>query len=148
MQVPAYWRSRLKFIAGVLLVWGTTSAVLRIGIDLWNADTVTSRLDDGQLCTVGDFKASDIFAPTTFYLFDRAYQQNPGVNPAEHMTQELIDIDTLVMATHDYGDPAIMKGEPGLRDVDTRLVGINIISGRYSGRTGLIARYKLSPLQN
>lgn len=146
MNVLGQLRAAGRFTLGVLLIWGVVSIGSYAVQSFFRDDSTSSRLRAGQFCTVDDFMASNIFAPTSCYVYDREYQVNPGaLKPADHLFIAEIDLDTLVMIEHDAATPSIIKGESGKRgDVDGRLVTLHFISGPLTGRKGMIARYKLN----
>ena len=147
MKMSGRWFDAVRFALGVLLVWGALAALSSLAHTVMRRDSSAGRLSGGEFCTVEDFTAPNIWAPTGGYVYDREYQINPGPSkPEEHLQVAAVDWKTLVMVNYDMAEESIKKGEPGRRrNVDGRLVNVFFISGTLSGRRGMIARYKLEP---
>lgn len=115
---------------------------------LLEGDPYRTKLKSGELRKVEDFATDDIFTPTTFMVCDRDYQRNPTIGLDGHMFFASLDRDTLVMVDHDTTEPSVRKRGTSAREIDERMVWVVVISGPLSGRIGMIARYKLSPLEH
>jgi hypothetical protein len=146
MKMSGRWFDALRFVIGVLLVWGVATTLWGVVRSATRSDSSGWRLAGGEFCTVEDFMAPKLWSPTEGFVYDREYQLNPGpLKPKDHLSIVLVDWKTLVMVDYDSEPESIRKGEPGRRDVDERVVSVFYISGPLSGRRGIIARYKLAP---
>jgi hypothetical protein len=146
MKMSGRWPDAARFALGVLLVWGVVAAISGMARFVMRGDSAGRRLAGGEFCTVEDFMAPNLWAPTECFVYDREYQLNPGpLKPEEHLSIAAADWKTLVMVDYDSVEESIKKGGSGRRDVDGRLVHVFFISGPLTGRRGMIARYKLAP---
>lgn len=141
------WVVVARRAAVALLVMGGVALLsLAAAIFLGEDDPTSSKLEKGQFCTVFDFEAPSVFAPTLCYTLDLEAQRSASGGAGTKPIPETVDFDTLIMVDLDLGRPSILRGGPGRRDVDGRMVGVTYISGHLTGRKGTIARYKLKPL--
>jgi hypothetical protein len=144
MKIPSLWIDRAKFVLGVLLVMGGVSFTTNVWREFHRDHAfLASRLEPYQLCKVSDFDngPNSPFAPTECLVETLEYQADPAHHQGEKNLRELIDMDTIVLVIDDdLNDPVINRDGH-----DDRLVYVQFVTGRYSGRKGLIARRKLKP---
>jgi len=147
MKLPTVWLDRVKFVAGVLLVWGGVSFVKGLCEAFHSRYMLDCRLEENELCKVFDaFQPGSPWSPTPCLIETREYKLDPHNHRGDVNAPATVDMDTIVLVKADYADSIIKPAGSNNVPSDYRVVFVQFFTGIYSGRNGFIERYKLHPL--
>src|SRR5271157_2569356 len=133
MKVPTVWLDRVKFVAGVLLVWGGVSFVK----GLWEVSRYRPpfdcRLQENELCSVFDsWQPGSPWSPTPCRIETREYRLDPDNHRDDAIARATVDMDTIVLVKADYQDSVIKAAGPNSVPIDYRQVFVHFVTGPHS----------------
>jgi hypothetical protein len=126
-----------------LTAWAVVSSV-RFIWDAYHLETGTElRLRHYHFCRVLDaFTKNPPYDPSSCVVETHEYQLDPQYSGKKYEAVTL-DLDTMLMVEMDVEDPDMKAMGPNHVSFDTSSVLMQIITGPYSGRKGLIERHKI-----
>jgi hypothetical protein len=147
MKVPTTLINRVKFVLGVMAVM----AAVRFATEAWelieHSGRDPNRLEPYQLCKFYDCflpPPRGAFAPSPCLVVTPEWQSTPSNNIPNMYERAWVDHDTLVLVIDDV-EPRQVEIVQGTR-VDARAVAVLYVTGPYSGRKGIVGRYKLDAI--
>ncbi len=130
MKVPTVWLDRVKFVAGVLLVWGGVSFVKGLWEVFHPRYIMDCRLEENELCQVFDaFQPGSPWSPTPCLIETREYKLDPDNHRGDVNARATVDMDTIVLVKADYEESVIKRAGPNSVPIDHRIVFVHFVTG-------------------